>query len=408
MNNLSSIHLKNFKCFQDVDIGMSGLTILTGLNGMGKSSVIQAILLLRQSFGMDSRFNRRLKLNGSLVELGAGPDVFFDLAEDDELTIGYEFWDEEIGKIRSEYRYEYDRKNQLLRPTSSTPSSGAFSNRVDGYWDDENSEWIEIKRDSPRLRRPLRHPPFYSSSSFQYLSAERLGPRKMLPSSEEHSQMNQIGSQGEFVLGLLSEEKAGSLKEDDPRLHSSSNSIALQPQVEAWLHEVSPGTRLEINKYSDIDAFTSRYSFERRGDVPSKPFRATNVGFGISYVLPVIVCLLSARRGSLAIIENPEAHIHPRGQTRLGYLAAMASEAGVQVIVETHSDHFLDGVRLAARRKICDHKNVAIHYFTRFGPEAAIISPELLKDGRLSEWPEGFFDERDDNLAQLLSPISEE
>lgn len=405
MSKLNSVHLKNFKCFRDVDIEISGLTILTGINGMGKSSVIQALLLLRQSFNMSNRMNRRLKLNGELVELGTGPDVFFDLAEDDDLTIGYEFDETGVEEFRSEYRYTYDRESQTLRPNSSKE---AFNNRHDEYWDSEKKEWVEMLRSEMDRngRTPLRQPPLFSPMGFQYLSAERLGPRKMLPSSEEHSQYNQIGSQGEFVLGLLSERSSVAFLEDDPRLHSSSSSVSLKTQVEAWLHEITPGTRLEISKYNDIDSMSSRYSFERKGDVPSKPFRATNVGFGISYVLPVIVSLLSARKSSIAIIENPEAHLHPKGQTRLGYLAAMASEAGVQVIIETHSDHFLDGVRLAAKEKICNPKNVAIHYFTRFGSEAAMISPELLEDGRLSEWPEGFFDERDDNLARLLSPIS--
>lgn len=407
MNKITSIHLKNFKCFQDVDIEISGLTILTGLNGMGKSSVIQALLLLRQSFNVLSRMGRRLKLNGELIELGTPADVFFDLAEDDELILGYEFDGDEGDEFRSEYRYQYDHETQILRPSSS--QSGQ-SNRQDEYWDGEQNAWKEItreKRDRAR-QRGFSQPRLYSSMGFQYLSAERLGPRKMLPASEEHSQFNQIGSQGEFVLGLLSERKEGSLAEDDARLHPSTQSISLKTQTEAWLHEISPGTRLEINKYSEIDSFTSRYSFERKGDVPSKPFRATNVGFGISYVLPVIVSLLSARKGSISIIENPEAHLHPRGQTQLGYLAAMASEAGVQVIIETHSDHFVDGVRLATREKKCEPENIAFHYFTRFGPAAAVISPELLADGRLSEWPEGFFDQRDDNLAKLLSPVPEE
>ncbi len=402
MTSLSSMHLKNFKCFRDAEIDISGLTILTGVNGMGKSSLIQALLLLRQSFGLQNRMNRRLKLNGELIELGTGSDVFFDLADDDFLTVGYEFGESGGLSFRSEYRYEYDRSSQTLKPASTKE---AFNNRVDEYWDDSSNSWIEIDRQNDGQKRSFRPPPIYSTSAFQYLSAERLGPRKMLAASEEHSQANQIGSQGEYVLGLLSEGRVSSLKEDDPRLHSDSSSVSLKSQVEAWMHEISPGTRLEINKYSDIDAFTSRYSFERKGDVPSKPFRATNVGFGISYVLPVIVSLLSSRRDGITIIENPEAHLHPRGQTRLGLLAALTSRAGVQVIIETHSDHFLDGVRLAVKENLCEPDDIAIHFFTRFGPEAAVISPDVLEDGRLSEWPEGFFDQRDDNLARLLSPV---
>ncbi len=370
---------------------------------MGKSSVVQALLLLRQSFGFSSLRSRRLKLNGDLVELGTGADVFFDLAEDDELSLGYDFENSQGRMLRSEFKYAYDRNSDNLKPSKSTR---AFDNRLDSFWDDDADDWVPVGDFTSPTELRFHSPPIYSPRGFQYLSAERLGPRKMLPSSEEHAQNNQIGAQGEFVLGLLSRSSEGSLLDADPRLHSDGSSTSLRSQVEAWLQEVSPGTRLEIGRYSEIDAFTSRYSFERKGDVPSKPFRSTNVGFGISYVLPVLVSLLSARPGDLVIIENPEAHLHPRGQTRLGQLAAQTSAVGVQVIIETHSDHFLDGVRISAKEGKCNPKDIAIHYFTRFGSEAVVISPELQEDGRLNEWPEGFFDERDFNIAKLLAPVS--
>ncbi|MBU2889919.1 DUF3696 domain-containing protein [Celeribacter halophilus] len=398
MCKIISINLKNFKCFREDEIDIGNLTILTGLNGMGKSSVIQALLLLRQSFGLSFQRSRRLKLNGDLIELGTGADVFFDLAEDDDLSLGYDFVDSRGQIMRSKFNYAYDRNSDSLKPSGSTR---IFNNRLDFIWDENSNDWVPVD-----THDVFQSPPIFSSRGFQYLSAERLGPRKMLPSSEEHVRNNQIGAQGEFVLGLLSRPSDGLLNEADPRLHIDGSSSSLRAQVEAWLQEVSPGTRIEIGSYSEIDAFTSRYSFERKRDVPSKPFRSTNVGFGISYVLPVLVSLLSARPGDLVIIENPEAHLHPRGQTRLGQLAAQTSAAGVQVIIETHSDHFLDGVRISAKERKCDPDDVEIHYFTRFGSEAAVISPDLQEDGRLSEWPEGFFDERDFNIARLLTPIS--
>ena len=108
--------------------------------------------------------------------------------------------------------------------------------------------------------------------------------------------------------------------------------------------------------------------------------------------------------GALCLIENPEAHLHPRGQTKMAELAVRAAVAGVQVIVETHSDHFLDGVRIAVRDGLITPEQTAIHYFSRAGNAARITSPEIDNDGRLSEWPEGFFDQHEENLAKLLEP----
>ena len=121
-------------------------------------------------------------------------------------------------------------------------------------------------------------------------------------------------------------------------------------------------------------------------------------------MLPVIVALLSAKKGGLVLLENPEAHLHPKGQTRLGELVALTTAAGAQVFVETHSDHFMDGIRLAVRDKIVTPKSVAFHYFAQDGNASKVNSPQIDEDGRLSEWPSGFFDQHEENLSRLLAP----
>ena len=97
----------------------------------------------------------------------------------------------------------------------------------------------------------------------------------------------------------------------------------------------------------DLMTFSVAYSLGHK--VASSEYRPTNVGFGITYALPIVVSALSARPGSLLIVENPEAHLHPRGQVKMGELLCQASEAGIQVLIETHSDHVLNGIRLAVR-----------------------------------------------------------
>ena len=130
-----------------------------------------------------------------------------------------------------------------------------------------------------------------------------------------------------------------------------------------------------------------------------------NVGFGLSYTLPVLTALL-APKGSMCLIENPEAHLHPRGQTKLAELAVRASLAGVQVVIETHSDHFMDGIRIAVRDWLIAPEQIAFHYFERQDGKSVVTSPSLDADGRLSSWPAGFFDQHEENLARLIAPKS--
>lgn len=395
MRAVTRLELRNFKCFRRQPVEFGALTVLAGLNGMGKSSVIQALLLLRQSF-LDGR-SRRLRLSGDLVDLGTGEDVFFDLADEDE--VGFVL---EVDKqVRQEFLFEYDRVgNSLAARNAARHHSSLFPRSVIG----DGGEWLPIEQ-GPGAGRRLPPPALLGTTRFQYLAAERLGPRKTLPWAEEEIARRSLGTQGQHVLAFLARYGRETLPEGDPRMNAAEAKETVEGQVTAWLQETSPGSMLDIGELRQVDAYAARFAYRRRGDVASRPFRATNVGFGLSYVLPVLAALIAARPEDLVIVENPEAHLHPRGQTMLGELASRAAAAGVQVVVETHSDHFLDGVRIAARRGIIDPAAARVHYFTRHGPEAAVISPALRPDGSLTDWPSGFFDERDNNLVRLLAPI---
>jgi predicted ATPase len=178
-------------------------------------------------------------------------------------------------------------------------------------------------------------------------------------------------------------------------------------QVEAWLGTVSPGVRLHITPYRSMDSVNVQYSFIAGRDVSNR-YRSTNVGFGLTYTLPVLVATLASRANSLLLIENPEAHLHPRGQICLARLLALAAQHGVQVLVETHSDHILNGVRLAVYERAVDHSKVQLHFFERSvsGDQTkhTVVSPELDANARIDAWPQGFFDEWDRSLDALLAP----
>ena len=154
------------------------------------------------------------------------------------------------------------------------------------------------------------------------------------------------------------------------------------------------------------DLAAAGFAFSQAGDVATRVFRAVNVGFGLSYALPLIVALLSVRGDDLVMIENPEAHLHPGGQTRVAELAARAAATGAQVVLETHSDHVLDGIRLAVRNAVVPPDKVSLHYFCRDDLKVRVRTPVINRNGRLDSWPEGFFDQHERNLAALVVPRS--
>ena len=367
---IKSFRLENFKCFKDEEFDLSKLTLLSGLNGMGKSSVLQALLLLRQSYLQGMLSNNLLELNGDLVSLGTARDILYEEAEQDKIAFEIDL----ENKIIAKWEFEYNRESDVLRQISPSISKNVFKASL-------------------------------FNDSFHYLQAERIGPRVSSETSDYLvRQHRQLGNRGEYTAHFL-HIFGTSIKINTALHHPKANSSDLRDEIEAWMGEVSPDTRIEIKAYSELDLVNLQYTFTR-GKQISNAYRSTNVGFGITYTLPVLVALLSAEKGSLVLLENPEAHLHPRGQVKIGGLMALAAKSGIQVLVETHSDHILNGIRLSIHSGALSPTDVSLNYLERreynSGSRVVINSPQVDKNGRLDHWPEGFFDEWEKTLDALL------
>ena len=135
-------------------------------------------------------------------------------------------------------------------------------------------------------------------------------------------------------------------------------------------------------------------------------FKPENVGFGISYSLHVVVALLKAKPGDLLIIENPESHIHPRGQAELGKLIALVAQNDIQVIIETHSDHILNGIRVGIKEHNVLTDRTALFYFEKVVTESEqysqISNIGVDKNGELSNYPPNLLAEWSNQLLKLL------
>lgn len=365
---ITQVKLKNFKAFEEQQLQFKPLTLLSGLNSTGKSSVLQSLLLLRQSYQQKLLPEVGLALNGDLVCIGTAQDALF--ADAKENSIGFEvLWED---GIQGKWDFSYSSDTDVLGLASQPNTLTIYESSL-------------------------------FSDHFHYLQAERIGPRTYLEISDfQVRQHRLLGTKGEYTAHFLSIYGRKNIPNSTLK-HPEEDDLNLNLQVEAWIGEVSPGTRLEINSNPALDLVSLQYSYGL-----SNPYRATNIGFGISYTLPIIVAILASEPGTLILIENPEAHLHPKGQVKMGELLSLAASSGVQVVVETHSDHVLNGIRLAVHGGKLAPKDVQCHFLSRTKQGMTeVISPHIDRHGRIDQWPDGFFDEWENSLDALLEPAGE-
>ncbi len=370
---LESIALSNFKAFDDLELPVGALTLLSGLNGTGKSSVLQALALLRQSYDSGILHQGEISLNGPLIEVGSGRDVLYQDFDRREVSIG-------LGLRNGDRQWFMD--------WSAEVTSGSD---------------VLLCHDRPKDLEPDLVSLF--RRGFQFLRADRITPSVMFPRSQyavghEHF----LGARGEYSAHFLLRFGEDLTVNEHRRHPDHLRTASLIAQVNAWMQEFSPGVRVDADELAMTDFVRLEYAFQGRKTAYGDALRPTNVGFGLTHVLPVLTACLASEPGSLLIIENPEAQLHPRGQTALGRLLARTAASDVQVIVETHSDHVLNGVRLSVKDGHLKPADAKLHFFSReAGFASKYESPVVDREGRLSFWPSGFFDQWERSLDQLLS-----
>jgi predicted ATPase len=177
-------------------------------------------------------------------------------------------------------------------------------------------------------------------------------------------------------------------------------STLLLPLVNKWLDSICPNVLV-----TSVPVGNMNYQIKLTGSSNKSPMLATNIGFGISYALPIIVTGLIAKRNCLFIVENPEAHLHPKGQSNIGYFLGKVAEAGVKIIIETHSEHVVNGLRRAILESNSLKANDAnIYFFNGFDSKQS-SKVELIgidEDGSLSKFPKDFFDQVNQDLSEII------
>lgn len=392
MAKLDAVSVKNLKLLKDVTLNLTNLNLLTGVNSSGKSTFIQAILLLMQNKDV-------LKTIEMIKMLGrkAGNDL-------DEEKI------EEVLAHFSKRKISFNGTLMKLGSASEVLNQGAYgekiriainSGEVKGAVSIESTNQnVEIEFESFGERC------FSMVSSLddvQYLHTDRIQPQNIYDISAARVNEGLLGIHGEYTVHYLDENRRKSLTIPE-LMHPNSKTDQLLENVSCWLSEISQGIAVNVKKYEEIQKVSLNYQYTY-GSTTSNEYAPMNVGFGLTYVLPIIVSLLKAKPDEIIIIENPESHLHPKGQVKIAHLCALAAQHGVQLIIESHSDHFLNGLRVATKQGRITSENLKLFYFTKDSMSLSAQVTELLIDenGRINDdWPEGFFDEYGKQMDELL------
>ncbi|ORU94611.1 MAG: hypothetical protein A6F70_09395 [Cycloclasticus sp. symbiont of Bathymodiolus heckerae] len=334
---LSELEIENFKCIDKQSFKLKPLTILTGLNSTGKSTVIQAILLL-------SHF-------------GSKPQQ------------------EVLGSLVAHFSNFREIRNKYTNAKSLTIT-------VDSVLLSMNNETLHTKDFHLNYEKNL-----------YFLSANRVGQEELAILNPRQK----IGRNGECVLGYFELNKDSSL--DQSLVKFKEAGFTLKAQVNKWLAYI-----LGLNISFQTEKITStnvKVSFNSDDIDGINPF---NLGAGNSYLVKVLVVALMCRQHDVLMIENPEIHLHPKAQARLGEFFAWIAQASIQVIVETHSEHLINKVKYQVYKEELPADDVVVYYKPSIRDD--FIELDINQYGKFVDtegntvmFPSGFFDS---TLQELL------
>lgn len=394
---ITSLQLKNFKCFGDSGvIEFSRITLLTGANGTGKSSVMQSLLLLAQSVKSNVDADG-LHFIGDYVRLGTYQDIVNTHSKKRGIDISIH---SESNNVKHVFESSYDANpsDSVARFTKLTEDAHNYIQIIsesdfytaDGHqFKDSEGKSFNVKGGdfSKDFSNDFNVEPIKDLATFSevkniyYLRADRHGPRET-----EHihnwGSYSDVGARGEFVFNVL-----------------YNQGLDFQKKVQKELSSIMGGANMDL-KRDDMGYHLLMDSVDG-----AEAYKQINVGFAYSYVLPIVVSTLLSKPKGKILIENPEAHLHPKAQSQLmSFLYDQAKERDIQVIIETHSDHILNCCLIGLAERKLSVNDVSIYYFSREskGKNTKAIKINCTENGRIEDAPAGFFDQMDIDLDTLL------
>ena len=365
----TELELRLFKCFRDLRLPLAPLTLLSGPNASGKSAVLQSMVLLRETL-CEQEGGTRPAPDGAGSPFGSMSDFVDEAFGCDRFSIGLA-----------------DARDRVLWTFVGDAPDGfpvVESVKINGQANAPISNTGRLLPGQERSPEPFAG----RLRGMTCLTGVRLPPRDIGALTDPLSR-NLVGARGEHAASVL---HRGREQEVADAVALRDAPKGLFRQVEARMRTFVPGRRLELEEVAGTGAASLRFrTSDRTGFHP-----LAHAGFGIVQCFPIVVAALSAADRDLLVIENPELGLHPAGQALMGRFLADVAAAGRQVLLETHSDHVLNGVRRAVKDGRLGAEEVAVHFFQpRSEDRPQVLSPGLDDDGRIDFWPPGFFDQFD-------------
>ncbi len=433
---LRRIGLQNFKCWRELDVELAPITLFFGVNSSGKSSLLQSLLMLKQTA---QAFDPGLHIN-----FGGGPRDFADFGSYEDLVFSRDLgssiglgmcWDASQNRRaawfpirkRSEDSYEYERfKTTTIDYNISWRYSKtirieelSYEAKLEGpirpyvrlKYLDKDRYSIEIPEPEDRsVQRsfrdsedvPWQHSVVRSPASCYELPKEidfKYGIRGAFFSRQFESLMNEI-----HYLGPLRRHPqrhylwtGGKPQVIDPDGGNAIESLIASEQTDRSLLSKVAG---QLKRLELVDSFnvkpidSSKRLYEIKARITNIDSSLVDVGFGVSQVLPVVTLLMSAPVGSIILLEQPELHLHPNAQATLADLMLFAAESrNLQLIVESHSENILRRIqrRIAeAESKFAAPDNVRAYFCVPTDTGSDISEVELDRFGQIANWPDKF------------------
>ncbi|TPN77460.1 DUF3696 domain-containing protein [Mesorhizobium sp. CU2] len=427
---LESIVFENFKTWPKADLKFGRITGLFGTNSSGKSSILQFLLTLKQTKEATDR-TISLELNGTYVSLGGYYDAVYshDEALDIKWNVSFStpepislvdpsakrtqiFVKSDQIKIRGEVgvgtaglvgrRLTYQvGDSQTFSLSSKRSDSTAFELKASG----SSFRFIRTPGRAWQIPGPVKGYAFPDQARTYFQNAsflsdleavyERqidgiyyLGPLREYPKREyvwSRSRPRDVGIRGEKTIEAI---LAATISNETRNLKTKARLKTFQEMVAYWLSELGL-----IKSFDVIELAKGSNYWQARVQVREGGPTAllTDVGFGVSQVLPIITLLYFVPEGSTVILEQPEIHLHPLAQANLADLIInVATHRNIQVIFESHSEHLI----LRLQRRIAEgevsNKDISLYFCE--APEGESILHPLKVDlyGQIENWPENF------------------
>jgi hypothetical protein len=385
-DGITRIAVEGFKSIANrQEIEIAPLTILAGANSSGKSSIMQPLLMLKQT--LEATYDPGpLKLDGPnvcftssdqfLSKIGLSPRGSFTVAlEAGSSGLDITFERGEPLKVR-ELTYTISGEKMTLRPTMSQQEiSDALREPWKGV---ANQLGIHAYRFFLTLTDNASPPTFvpYPDIGIEdaiHVPGLRGNPSRTYPAA--HVGETFPGTFDNYIASVIL-----AWQKDRRRCYEAIN---------LDLQRLDLARVVIANRVSDV-AIELLLGIVK--DDPQRLDNIADVGFGVSQVLPALVALHAAETNQLVYLEEPEIHLHPRAQTKLADILAGAAKRGVRVVAETHSTLLLTAVQTLVAKGELSPDLVKLHWFQR-DPNTGITkvsSANLDENGAFGDWPEDF------------------